>query len=98
MEQIFEPYDISDTPPPSNGIQVNFCKTPGCPNYGVPSIITKRPRGRPPKTAPFRKGYTLFSGDIFPKFIVSQFLLFSFFLTNTRGTRMPIGKDRPENP
>lgn len=63
MEQIFEPYDISDTPPPSNGIQVNFCKTPGCQNYGVPSIITKRPRGRPPKNAPSRKGYTLFSGE-----------------------------------
>jgi hypothetical protein len=62
MEQIFEPNDISDTPPPASGIQVNFCMTPGCPNYGVPSIITKRPRGRPPKNAPPRQGYVLFSG------------------------------------
>ncbi|MCX5734576.1 MAG: hypothetical protein NTW68_09655 [candidate division NC10 bacterium] len=25
-------------PPPVDGIQVNFCKNPGCPNYGVPAL------------------------------------------------------------
>jgi DNA polymerase III epsilon subunit-like protein/transposase-like protein len=63
MEKISEPYNISATPSPYKGIQVNFCKTPGCPNYGIPSIITKRPRGRPPKNATPRDGYTLSTGE-----------------------------------
>jgi hypothetical protein len=33
------------------GIQVNFCKTPGCPDFGEPLPIIKRPRGRPPKSS-----------------------------------------------
>lgn len=27
------------------GIQVNFCKNPGCPNFGVPASAEKQPRG-----------------------------------------------------
>lgn len=27
------------------GIQVNFCKNPGCPNFGVPASTEKQPRG-----------------------------------------------------
>ena len=30
-------------------IQVNFCKNPGCPNFGVPASTEKQPRG--PNTA-----------------------------------------------
>ena len=37
------------TPPriplPVGGIQVNFCKNPGCPNFGVPASAKKQPRG-----------------------------------------------------
>ena len=29
-----------------DGIQVNFCKNPRCPNYGVPASTEKQPRGR----------------------------------------------------
>jgi DNA polymerase III epsilon subunit-like protein len=36
-------------PEAAAGIQVNFCKTPGCPNFGEPFLVVKRPRGRPPK-------------------------------------------------
>jgi DNA polymerase III epsilon subunit-like protein/transposase-like protein len=63
MDKISEPNIFTTTPPSYKGIQVNFCKTPGCPNYGIPSIVTKRPRGRPPKDAPPRDGYTLFTGE-----------------------------------
>ncbi len=27
------------------GMQVNFCKNPGCPNFGVPVSAEKQPRG-----------------------------------------------------
>ena len=35
MVKISERYNISATPKPFKGIQVNFCKNPGCPNFGV---------------------------------------------------------------
>lgn len=63
MVKISERYNISATPKPFKGIQVNFCKTPNCPNFGVPSIIKKRPVGRPAKNSPPRDGYTLSPGE-----------------------------------
>ena len=33
-------------PPEVNGIQVNFCKNPVCPNFGKPASQEKQPRGR----------------------------------------------------
>lgn len=30
-----------------SGIEVNFCKTPGCPNFGIPPSREKQPVGRP---------------------------------------------------
>lgn len=34
-------------PEPFSGIDVNFCKTPGCPNFGVPPSREITPKGRP---------------------------------------------------
>jgi hypothetical protein len=36
---------ISRIPETVNGIQVNFCKNPQCPNFGVPASNEKQPRG-----------------------------------------------------
>jgi len=36
------------------GIDANFCKTPGCTNFGVPPSRVSR-RGRPTATAPAAK-------------------------------------------
>ena len=33
-------------PPEVDGVQVNFCKNPTCPNFGVPASAAKQPRGR----------------------------------------------------
>ncbi|MGO9612923.1 MAG: transposase [Dissulfurispiraceae bacterium] len=32
-------------PVPAGGIQVNFCKNPGCPNFGVPASEDRQPTG-----------------------------------------------------
>lgn len=40
------------------GIQVNFCKNPNCPNYGVPADTAKQPRGRG-ASARGRDGYRI---------------------------------------
>jgi transposase-like protein len=37
--------DVPRVPYEVNGIQVNFCKNPNCPNYGVPASTEKQPRG-----------------------------------------------------
>ena len=29
-----------------DGIQVNFCKNPQCPNFGVPASTKRQPRGK----------------------------------------------------
>jgi len=63
LEQIFTLNIISETPAPFEGIQVNFCKTPKCPNYGKSSKIFKRPRGRPSKREAARQGYILVAGE-----------------------------------
>jgi DNA polymerase III epsilon subunit-like protein/transposase-like protein len=33
-------------PQPSDNIQINFCKNPICPNFGIPASIKNQPRGR----------------------------------------------------
>lgn len=43
-----------------DGIQVNFCKNPVCPNYGNPASGEKQPRGR--QHEPRQDTYTLSSG------------------------------------
>jgi len=45
---------------PDNGIQVNFCKNPSCPNYGVPAGTQKQPKGRRGK---YRDAYTIFGNS-----------------------------------
>jgi len=40
-----------------DGIQVNFCKNPVCPNYGNPASAEKQPRGR--RTEPRQDAYRL---------------------------------------
>jgi transposase-like protein len=44
------------------GIQVNFCKNPGCPNFGVPASSEKQPRG-PGARERGRDGYRVASGS-----------------------------------
>lgn len=43
-------------PPPFEGVNVNFCKNPLCPNFGVPAEIEDR-RGRPKKNTNERSAY-----------------------------------------
>ena len=38
-------YSKKRVPEAIGGIQVNFCKNPGCPNFGVPASLEKLPRG-----------------------------------------------------
>jgi hypothetical protein len=38
--------------PSPDGLQVNFCKTPACPNFGVPALVENRKPGRPRKDQP----------------------------------------------
>jgi DNA polymerase III epsilon subunit-like protein len=38
--------------PSPDGLQVNFCKTPSCPNFGVPAFVENRNPGRPRKDQP----------------------------------------------
>jgi hypothetical protein len=50
------------------GVQVNFCKNPACPNFGVSASQEKQPRGQYAKDKE-RDSYTIVSGDK-PKTIV----------------------------
>jgi hypothetical protein len=36
----------SRIPQPSDNIQINFCKNPICPNFGIPASNKSQPRGR----------------------------------------------------
>lgn len=45
-------------PEPAHGIQVNFCKNPQCPNFGVPASPHRQPRGRSTAETP-RDTYTI---------------------------------------
>jgi len=45
-------------PEPVDDIQVNFCKRPGCKNFGVPASLNSQPRGRPTGSS-VRDGYSI---------------------------------------
>ena len=45
----------------AGGIQVNFCKNPNCPNFGVPASVEKQPRG-PGAAARGRDNYRVAGG------------------------------------
>ena len=54
-------YELTDgarIPEPSGDIQVNFCKNPKCPNFGVPASPDKQPRG-PGAADKNRDSYTI---------------------------------------
>lgn len=46
-------------PDPVEGIQVNFCKNPACPNFGVPASQEKQPRGSGAASDQKRDTYTI---------------------------------------
>ena len=65
------------------GIQVNFCKTPGCPNFGEPFPVIKRPRGRPPKgSEPPKQPYSPLSN---PAYLKCAYCKISFPLKSNQG-------------
>ena len=45
MGKIFDRINKPRVPSAAGGIQVNFCKNPACPNYGIPASTKKQPRG-----------------------------------------------------
>ena len=45
MGKIFDRVNKPRVPNAAGGIQVNFCKNPACPNYGIPASTKKQPRG-----------------------------------------------------
>ncbi len=49
-------------PLPVGDVQVNFCKNPACPNFGIPASQRKQPRGRYSGDKE-RDAYVISSGD-----------------------------------
>jgi len=64
------------------GIQVNFCKTLGCPNFGEPIQIIKRPRGRPTKSSELQNQRYIPIGDSYLK---CKYCKISFPLKSNQG-------------
>jgi hypothetical protein len=84
MEQIFYP---SRVPPVFGGIQVNFCKTPGCPNFGRPAAVKARTRWRPRKGSAPHDGYNPIGDPARFPLLKCEHCKISFPLKSNRGIK-----------